>query len=71
MGEIGKILLLMGLGLIVIGGLLVLFGKIPGGGRLPGDFYIKKDNFTFYFPLATCILISLIVSFILELWNRK
>jgi len=71
MGEIGKIILLAGATLVVIGGLLVLLGKIPGVGRLPGDIYIKKDNFSFYFPLATCILISLIVSFILGLWNRK
>jgi len=71
MGEIGKILLVIGAGLVVIGGLLLFLGKIPGVGRLPGDIYIKKDNFTFYFPLATCILISVIVSFILGLWNRR
>lgn len=71
MGDIGKILVLLGAGLIVFGGLLVLLGKFPGVGRLPGDIYIKKDNFTFYFPLATCLLISLILSLILGLWHRK
>ena len=59
-------------GLIVIGavvmmtGLVLYFaGKVPWLGRLPGDIIIKKDNFTFYFPFATCLVLSLIVSLLL------
>ncbi len=46
-------------------------GKIPGAGKLPGDILIKKENFTFYFPLTTCLLASAILSLILFLWQRK
>lgn len=71
MGDLARILILVGLLLIVLGGFLALFGKIPGFGKLPGDILIKKENFTFYFPLATSLLISAFLSLILYLWNRK
>ncbi|WP_279384257.1 DUF2905 domain-containing protein [Geotalea toluenoxydans] len=45
-------------------------GKIPWLGRLPGDIYIKRENFSFYFPLATSILVSLLLSLILWLFRR-
>ncbi|OPY18543.1 MAG: hypothetical protein A4E74_00480 [Syntrophus sp. PtaB.Bin075] len=54
-----------------IGFVLLLTGKIPWIGRLPGDFYFKGKNVTFYFPLATSLLISLILTLILWLINRK
>lgn len=63
--------------LIIIGGLLVLVGlalllalKLPWLGRLPGDLIIKRENFTFYFPLGTCILVSVILSLIFWLLRR-
>jgi len=63
---LGKLLLLAGGLLVLLGAALVLAGKWPGGlgwlGRLPGDILIKREHFTFYFPLATSILISVIVS---------
>ncbi|ABC76723.1 DUF2905 domain-containing protein [Syntrophus aciditrophicus] len=61
------------LGLIMagIGFVLLLTGKIPWIGRLPGDFYFKGKNVTFYFPLATSLLISLILTLILWLINQK
>jgi len=71
MGDIGKILLFTGVGMVLLGGFMMFLSKIPGIGRLPGDIYIKKDNFMFYFPLVTCIVISLIVSFLFGLWQRK
>lgn len=71
MGDLARILILVGLLLIVLGGFLALFGKIPGFGKLPGDILIKKENFTFYFPLATSLLMSALLSLILYLWNRK
>lgn len=70
MNGLGKSLILMGLVLVVIGALLTLAGKIPWLGRLPGDIYIKRENFTFYFPLATSIIISVILSLILWFLRR-
>ncbi|MBA2847659.1 DUF2905 domain-containing protein [Thermosulfuriphilus ammonigenes] len=68
---LGKLLLLFGVILVVIGLILIFGAKIPYIGRLPGDIYIKKDNFTFYFPLATSIIISIILTLILSLLNRR
>jgi hypothetical protein len=52
-------------------GLIFIFGsKVPGLGRLPGDIFIKKENVTFFFPIVTCILISIIVTLILSLFRR-
>jgi hypothetical protein len=67
----GKILLIIGLIIAGIGGLLLLGGKIPWIGRLPGDFYYKGKNFSFYFPLATSIVISIIITVILMFIGRK
>ncbi|MBI5560180.1 MAG: DUF2905 domain-containing protein [Deltaproteobacteria bacterium] len=67
----GKFLIIIGL-IIVIIGLILTFGpKIPYIGRLPGDIYYKKDNFVFYFPLATSIIVSIILSLILYLFFRR
>ena len=71
MAEMAKTLVLVGVICIIIGACLYAFGKIPGAGKLPGDILIKKENFTFYFPLTTCLLASAIVSLILFLWQRK
>ncbi len=70
MPGLGKSLIIIGLVIAAIGLLLTLAGRIPWLGRLPGDIFIKKDNFTFYFPLATSILISLILSLLLWLFRR-
>lgn len=70
MPGLGKSLIVIGLVIAAIGLLLTLAGRIPWLGRLPGDIFIKKDNFTFYFPLATSILISLLLSFLLWLFRR-
>ncbi len=66
--------MVIGLVLFILGAVLVWGG---GGfwpskvGRLPGDIYIKRDHFTFYFPLATCILISLLLTWLLYLFRGK
>jgi hypothetical protein len=67
----GKTLLIIGLVIAGIGGLLLLGGKIPWIGKLPGDFYYKGKNFTFYFPLATSIVISIILTIIIMFISRK
>ncbi len=70
MGETAKILIMLGAVLIAIGLALLVFPKTPFPGRLPGDFVIKREHFTFYFPLATGIIISIIVSLILYLIGK-
>lgn len=69
--ELGKILIVLGLLLAAVGLLLVLGGKIPWIGRLPGDIYIKRKNFTFYFPLVTSIIISILLTLLFALFRRK
>ena len=71
---LGKFFIFLGVILPLIGALLILVGKLPslGGGfgwlgKLPGDILIKRDNFTFYFPLTTSVLISVVVSLLLYL----
>ncbi len=67
---IGKIMLIGG-GLLALAGLLLIFSpKIPFLGRLPGDLLVKRENFTFYFPLATSILLSVLLSLVLWLVRR-
>lgn len=65
----GKILIATGI-VLVIAGLIFHFGKGLPLGRLPGDIHIKKENFSFYFPLTTGVLLSIILSLILYLVNR-
>ena len=68
---IGKMLIVAGLAAIGIG-LLILYARhLPWLGRLPGDIVIKKENFTFYFPLTSCILASLILSIAIRFFSRK
>ena len=65
MQSIGRLLIIAGFILILIGIFFYLLDKIPFLGKLPGDIYIKKDNFHFYFPLTTCIILSIILSLII------
>ncbi len=70
-GGIGKVLMVIGAVIFALGGVIVLSGKVPFLGRLPGDILIQKRNFTFYFPVVTSILISVILTFILWLVGRR
>lgn len=65
-----RILIVTGLVLIVIGLLWPVIKKLNIG-RLPGDIMIKSENFTFYFPIVTCIVISVILSLVFWLFNKK
>ena len=71
MTEIGRIIVILGITLIVIGGIVMLLNRtgLPLG-RLPGDIVYKGKNTTFYFPLATCILLSVVVSAVMYLIGR-
>lgn len=68
---LGKLLIVLGVIVIAVGGLLLCSGKIPYIGRLPGDILIQKKNYTFYFPLATSIIISLIITLVFWLLGRR
>jgi hypothetical protein len=69
-GALGKLLILMGVFIIMIGFLLVLGEKIPWVGKLPGDIMIKRENFSFYFPITTCIIISIILTILFTLFRK-
>jgi len=69
-GGLGKMLILLGVFIILVGLLLLIGEKIPWIGRLPGDIVIRKKNFTFYFPLATSILISIILTLLITLFRK-
>ena len=72
-GSIGRLLIVVGVGIAVVGVILILLERFPGIklGRLPGDIYIKRDGWSFYFPLMTSIILSIILSLILWLFGRK
>jgi len=68
--QIGKTLIFCGFLLILIGFIFLFHFKIPYFGKLPGDIYIKKENFTLFIPFGTCILISIIFTIIFYLISR-
>jgi hypothetical protein len=69
--QIGRFLVITGIVIAAVGGFLLLSARVPWIGKLPGDIMIQRKNFTFYFPLATSILLSLVITFILWLSGRK
>ena len=70
MTDLGKVLIALGAFLVIAGLALQLAGKLPWLGRLPGDIYVERENFRFYFPLATSILLSLLLTLALWLFRR-
>ncbi len=70
MANIGRMLVILGVGLIVFGLALILAGRIPFPGRLPGDIHIRRGAAEIYIPLATCLLLSLLDTLILNLLAR-
>lgn len=73
--PLGKMLLLFGLLMVLLGLVLLVAGhfsgKVPWLGRLPGDIYIQRGNWTFYFPLATCLIISVVLTLLFALFGRR
>jgi hypothetical protein len=67
--NVGKLLILAGVALVLMGAIWLL-GERIGLGRLPGDIVVRGERFTFYFPLATCILLSLLLSLLVWLVKR-
>jgi Protein of unknown function (DUF2905) len=70
MTELGKTLIVLGGILVLIGILLAAGGKIPWLGRLPGDIIVQRDRFSFYFPLTTSLLVSVVLSLLFYLLRR-
>ena len=70
MPAIGKMLIILGIMLIIVGIGFVLGDKIPFLGKLPGDIMIKKERFSFYFPITTSIIISIILTILFSLFRK-
>ena len=70
MGEMGRLMMIAGGSLFVIGLLLFLAGRVPGIGQLPGDITVQRGNFTFFAPLGTMIVLSIVLTVILNLVAR-
>ncbi|HHV81706.1 MAG TPA: DUF2905 domain-containing protein [bacterium] len=71
MSMLGKILILFGIVFILLGIFLIFFQRIPYLGKLPGDIIIRRGNTVIYFPIVTCILLSIIFSLILNIFFRR
>lgn len=71
LASVGKTLVLAGLALCGLGLLLLLAARLPWLGRLPGDISVRRPGFSFYAPLATCLLLSALLSLIAMLLRRK
>jgi DUF2905 family protein len=70
MADIGRFLLLVGVLIAVVGALLLFLPRVPWLGRLPGDILVRRGPVTFYFPLATSIILSVLLTILLNLWRR-
>jgi len=70
MSDFGRVLMLVGAGFFVLGVVLTFAGKLPWLGRLPGDVFVERGPVTFYFPLATCLLLSVVLSLVFWLFRR-
>jgi hypothetical protein len=66
----GKLLIIVGIACIIGGVLIIYLPKIPVLGKLPGDIRVEKENFKFYFPITTSIIISILFSLLLYLYNK-
>ena len=69
--DVGKVLVALGLLIALAGVVLMLVGRVPWLGRLPGDIHIERGNFSFYFPLASSIIVSIILTLLLYIVGRR
>ena len=67
---IGRLLITFGIMVLLVGIVLVLVGKVPFLGRLPGDIVFRRDGFTFFIPIVTMIIVSLVLTVLLNLFFR-
>ncbi len=71
MNELGRVLVVLGLIVVALGAVLLLVDRVPWIGRLPGDIHLQRGNWTFYFPLGTSILLSVVLTLVLWLIGRR
>lgn len=71
MDSLARLLIVFGVVLALLGGLLLMVGKLPFLGRLPGDIVIRRENWSLYLPLTTGILISLLLTLLFSLFSRR
>jgi hypothetical protein len=71
MSELGRVLIVLGVVLALVGLVLVFVDRVPWIGRLPGDVHVQRGNWTFYFPLGTSIVLSLVLTLVLWLIGRR
>ncbi len=69
--DVGRLLVVFGVLLALAGVVLMLVGRVPFLGRLPGDIHVQRGNWTFYFPLATSLLLSVVLTLALYVINRR
>jgi hypothetical protein len=70
MPQMGRMLIVVGAVILLLGLLLTFAGRVPGLGKLPGDIVVRRGNFTFYFPLVTSLILSVVLSLVLALFRR-
>ncbi|MGE5561224.1 MAG: DUF2905 domain-containing protein [Chloroflexota bacterium] len=68
--QFGRLLIVIGVVAVGVGLLLTLAGRLPGIGRLPGDFLLRRGNLTLYFPLATSIVLSIILTVLFRIFRH-
>ena len=71
MDSFAKLLIVFGVILAAVGGLMLFIGNVPYIGRLPGDIYVQRKNFSFYFPFTTSILLSIVLTLLFSLFSRR
>jgi hypothetical protein len=71
LSDIGRLLVIFGIVVVVIGVVMMFADRIPFLGRLPGDIVVRRKNFTLYFPLVTMLIISVVLTILLNLFSRK
>ncbi len=70
MVSLGKIAIVVGILFVVLGLVLQFFDRIPLLGKLPGDIHVEKKNFRFHFPMTTCLVVSLILTFLFRMFRK-
>ncbi len=69
--DLGKVLIGFGLLIVLLGVVLLVAGRVPWLGRLPGDIYVWRGNWAFYFPLATSLVVSALLTLVFWILNRR
>ena len=69
--DLGKVLIGFGLLIVILGVVILVAGRVPWLGRLPGDIYIRRGDWAFYFPLATSLVVSVLLTLIFWVLNRR